>query len=584
MTRVTTEATCHSPALSALGLVEYLENDGRPTFVLDIDTDLGHNHDPSSSQPIYANDALRRNNSLFDSIKTLLDDPKNHVGTDVQALNFSTWLRERIKPEFISFHGLQWSSTCLRQRWIIVSGHRHTTPCRGEHCDEHSALIQERIETPGQVHGNKSAVIPTSLHYIPKSLKNPEAGAPGHSPSILAEAFGVKPSSHNLMVLGFDWASTPLGPIEHWPQVLRQLVPYMLNGLQPGIMTWGAERTMIYNEAYISLIKGMHPGALGTSARIVFGSMWDAQMEPEWRAVELHGAIRYENSQIHMDRSGFLEETYFTYSLTPLWDADGQCCGVDNRCFETTRQTVVEARMLSLLKISESATAVTSLNDFWQCLTTAMASNASDFPLFAIYSLSDTDLISDTIAFESGSLVGHSSLVLRGSTGFPTGHISVPNILEADSDVGFAPAFKAVVRSLGPLVFGKENKILHHNLLHGCDTPGLQVECNQIVVCPLHSSSRKVMGFLALGINPHRPYDDEYKIFVRLLSRQIETQLSPILSLVKERIAAQINAQKSEYEQMLLTTQLEQQTLEARRSELRFLRFAEQAPVSQETN
>lgn len=57
--------------------------------------------------------------------------------------------------------------------------------------------------------------------------------------------------------------------------------------------------------------------------------------------------------------------------------------------------------MLSLLKISESATSVTSLDDFWRCLTKAMASNASDFPLFAIYSLRDSDLISNTVAVKS---------------------------------------------------------------------------------------------------------------------------------------------------------------------------------------
>lgn len=92
--------------------------------------------------------------------------------------------------------------------------------------------------------------------------------------------------------------------------------------------------------------------------------------------------------------------------------------------------------------------------------------------------------------------------------------------------------------------------------------------------------TERLWGFLVLGINAHRAFDDEQKVFVRLLSRQIETQLSSIFSLVKERISAQLNAQKSEHEQILLATQLEQQVYEARRSELRFLRFTEQAPAS----
>ena len=165
------------------------------------------------------------------------------------------------------------------------------------------------------------------------------------------------------------------------------MVPYLLNGLQPGAILWGIERTMIYNENYVALIKALHPAALGSSAPILFGNVWDEELEPRWRSAELHGAARYENARFYLDRSGFEEEVYFTYSLTPLWDTNGKCCGVESRSFEVTRQVVVEARMLSLLRISESAASVTSLDDFWHGLVKAMTSNDLDFPLFALYSL-----------------------------------------------------------------------------------------------------------------------------------------------------------------------------------------------------
>lgn len=358
------------------------------------------------------------------------------------------------------------------------------------------------------------------------------------------------------------------------------MVPYLLNGLQPGAILWGIERTMIYNENYVALIKALHPAALGSSAPILFGNVWDEELEPRWRSAELHGAARYENARFYLDRSGFEEEVYFTYSLTPLWDTNGKCCGVESRSFEVTRQVVVEARMLSLLRISESAASVTSLDDFWHGLVKAMTSNDLDFPLFALYSLRDSDLLTDAIGGESSALVERESWILRGSTRFVQNHPAIPNILEADSGTGLAPAFKAVLGSSCPLVFDEGDGVLGPDLLQGCDTPGLRLKCHQLVVCPLRSSSRQVMGFLALGINPSRPYDEEYKTFVQLLSRQIETSISPILSLVRERIQAKMNAHKSEYEQQSLTMRLEEQTFEARQSELRFLRFAEQAPVS----
>ena len=572
----------NSHSFTAIEITEYLQRDVRPTFI--IDTHTAANHNIPQFRLVFSNKALQNADSLLKRIQTVLDDLSLAVDTtkngDPDLRSFSSWLRQNYVQESVWFDRLLWTSTYLHGRWIIVSGCRQSDLGHSDGHNEDSDSVYGTTTNDIVVRAKESNDRKISSHHDPKHTTTLVPKPLIRSPEILAQAFGVKPSQHNLLVLGFDWASTPIGPIDHWPQILRQLVPYMLNGLQPGTIFWGIERTMIYNEAYIALIKALHPGALGSSARVLFGDSWEDHLEPKWRSVEMHGAERFENNLFHLDRSGFLEEAYFTYALTPLWDADGECCGVDNRGFEVTRQVVVEARMLSLLRISESAASVDSLHSFWRGLVDAMASNASDFPLFALYSVRDSDLLPNAINDGLSTLDDHGLWILRGSVGFAQNQSAIPDTLGADTNMGLAPAFRAVLGSSSPIIFSEGDGVLSSDLLRECDAPGLKLKCRQIVVCPLLSPSRNIIGFLALGINPSRPYDDEYETFVRLLSRQIETSISPILSLINEKIQSLMNAQKSEYEQHLLTMQLEEQTYEARRSELRFLRFAEQAPVS----
>lgn len=578
----TTEGALATPSFTSAGLIEYLDCDTRPTFI--IDADLLSSDSALSSRVVFSNATLRKQDSLLNSIQTLIDGLPN--GSEkrhdplADTAKFSSWLQSSPVQGSVWFGGLLWSSTCLHQRWLIVSGCHQPMPDFDNACDKESTSSHDEPTESRGVSTRKSTSRKMSSCRRFDFQTTSNSTSSNYNSETLARAFGVDPTPHNLLVLGFNWAKTPLGPIRSWSQVLRQMVPYLLNGLQPGAILWGSQRTMIYNEGYVALIKALHPVALGSSAEVLFADFWHDTMESRWHSVELYGAARYENAPFFLDRSGFLEEVYFTYSLTPLRDDEGQCLGVDSRCFETTRQVVAEARMLSLLNISESAASATSLNDFWQGLVRAMASNTLDFPLFALYSVQDPDLGSNETDGDLSTPVSRERWFLRGSSGFPQNHSAIPEMLETDSAAGFAPAFNAVLGSASPSIFTEGDSVLHENLLDGCVTPGLRLKCRQIVVCPLHFSSQNAMGFLALGVNPSRPYDDEYKTFVQLLSRQIETSISPILSLLNEKLQAQINAQKSEYEQKLLTAELERQTLEAQQSELRFLRFAEQAPVS----
>jgi len=66
------------------------------------------------------------------------------------------------------------------------------------------------------------------------------------------------------LVQEFDWASTPLGGIDAWPQSLKIAVRILLTSRFAMWMSWGPELTFLYNDAYAKMSLGKkHPWALG---------------------------------------------------------------------------------------------------------------------------------------------------------------------------------------------------------------------------------------------------------------------------------------------------------------------------------
>ena len=75
-------------------------------------------------------------------------------------------------------------------------------------------------------------------------------------------------------IRAFDWAQTPLGPIETWPQSLMTAVRIMLTSRQPFWLGWGEQLIKLYNDPYKAIVGGKHPGALGQPAAVVWREIW----------------------------------------------------------------------------------------------------------------------------------------------------------------------------------------------------------------------------------------------------------------------------------------------------------------------
>src|SRR4029079_12508089 len=150
-------------------------------------------------------------------------------------------------------------------------------------------------------------------------------------------------------VAAFDWAATPLGPIESWPIALRTTVAMVLENRFPMALLWGPELRNINNDAYIPVLGSKHPAALGRPTVEVWSEIWPIVREQLDGVLGGKGATWNEHLLLPIIRKGFLEETYFTFSFGPVRDDAGGIGGVLATCTETTVQ-IQDERQLQMLR------------------------------------------------------------------------------------------------------------------------------------------------------------------------------------------------------------------------------------------
>lgn len=155
------------------------------------------------------------------------------------------------------------------------------------------------------------------------------------------------------LVRSVDWAATPLGDPATWPASLRAAVEMCLSTRFPVLVTWGPDLTMLYNEGYRQILgTEKHPGAMGAPLAVVWPDVWD-DIAPLVREVMGHGRPTWVADQrLVMHRSGFDEETFFTYSYSPLLDDDGRVAGLLDIATDTTHLVVEQRRVRLLAELS----------------------------------------------------------------------------------------------------------------------------------------------------------------------------------------------------------------------------------------
>lgn len=160
----------------------------------------------------------------------------------------------------------------------------------------------------------------------------------------------------------FDWEQHPFGPIRTWPQSLRSALSICLQSRFPTALYWGPELRLLYNDAWAPIPGPRHPGALGARAQDVWSDIWH-DIGPQLRTVISTGeGLFVEDQFLPMARFGAPEETYWSYSFTPIRGEDGRIAGIFNSGSETTGAVLSQRQMRFFLDLSEHLRTARTLN------------------------------------------------------------------------------------------------------------------------------------------------------------------------------------------------------------------------------
>ncbi|HVL77620.1 MAG TPA: ATP-binding protein [Noviherbaspirillum sp.] len=154
------------------------------------------------------------------------------------------------------------------------------------------------------------------------------------------------------LMRSLDWSASPLGAPRDWPAALRMTTHLMLDSGFPMFLAWGTDLCFLYNDAYIDILGRKHPAALGRPFQEIWAEIWPDISPLIARA--LAGETTYaENMPLAMLRKGHMEQTWFTFSYSPLRDEAGQIRGMLCACTETTQQVLADRRQVFQLALGD---------------------------------------------------------------------------------------------------------------------------------------------------------------------------------------------------------------------------------------
>ncbi|KAJ6262065.1 Hybrid signal transduction histidine kinase K [Drechslerella dactyloides] len=389
---------------------------------------------------------------------------------------------------------------------------------------------------------------------------------------------------HTELVRRLNWAATGFGAIETWPQSLRTMINLVLSSPHPTAMYWGPEFSVIYNESYVPLLGAKHPKLLGQKYKDGWPEIWDAIGPFLNKAVRTGKSTIKEDDRLYILRNGFREETYFSWSISPIIGEDGSIIGLLSPAFEKTRRIIAERRMLTLREVGERCGSARDVREFWNHVLAALETNPWDAPFAILYSCcKKTDSADSEVSSAYASSLSNARVYsLECAIGVPDGHPAAPQTLDLKSNAGsgFSVAFREALNIGGNIFLSQEAGTLPADLMEGIEVQGFSDDaCTAAVVCPINPNPETPLGFLILGINPRRPFDDEYRLFIQLLTRQLTTSVASVVLHEEEVHKARRAARLAALDRVELSKQLAMKAKEVEHSELKFTRLVDFAPV-----
>ncbi len=320
----------------------------------------------------------------------------------------------------------------------------------------------------------------------------------------------------------FDWESTSIGAPEAWPKSLRTAVGIMLTSRQPIWIGWGRELIYLYNDPYKSIIGGKHPWALGKPASVVWREIWHDIGPMLSRAMDENEGTYVEDQLLIMERNGYPEETYYTFSYSPIPADDGTVGGIFCANSDDTQRVIGERQLALLRELAATTADARSLEQACERSARALCTNTRDLPFAMIYMLEPdgrTAVLASTAGIDRDHPAVMGSLSLDGAGPWPLADVAEQHRPRVVS--GLETLFQATFPS-----------------------GAWQQAPDRAVVLPIMPSGETGRaGFLIAGLNPFRLFDDNYSGFMKLIAGQIAAAIANAEAYEQERRRAEALAE-----------------------------------------
>ena len=329
----------------------------------------------------------------------------------------------------------------------------------------------------------------------------------------------------------FDWSSSAVGPVAEWPESLKTAVSICIGSRYPIVLWWDHPAyTMFYNDGYIPILGvTKHPGWLGRSGQECWKEIWST-VGPMLDGVFATGVATWsEDLLLVMDRNLRREETYFTFSYSPIHGDANKVDGIFCACYETTGRVVGERRLQTLRDLGRTVIEVRSTEEACDVAVKTLASNPYDVPFALVYLLDDKATEARLVC----------------ASGLEEGEAGAPEKI-ALTDSQTWPLSKVFETGAGEVVSDLANRF-------GITTGGPWPEpCESAFVLPITVSGYgKPTGFLVAGLSPRRIVDAEYRSFLDLIAGHVSTAVTNARAYEEERkraeALAEIDRAKTEF-------------------------------------
>lgn len=279
----------------------------------------------------------------------------------------------------------------------------------------------------------------------------------------------------------------------------------MLTSRQPFWLAWGPELTYLYNDAYRSIIGGKHPAALGRPMSEVWSELWK-DVAPLVDAA-LHGneGIYEEAQLLIMERYGYPEETYYTFSFSPIPDDDGGTGGLICANSDDTKRVIGERQTATLRDVAALTANARSMDEACALAVEALGSNTRDVLFSLVYLGSEADGRPRLVSRSAGTDTLTDPRRWSWETVLDSNRLQLVDVDDADAPTGSwrQPSKQAAVLPIAPPA--------------GSDRPGM----------------------LVVGLNPFRQLDEEYRGFLELIAAQIAGALANANAFAQEAMRAE---------------------------------------------